>query len=264
MHPILVDWGPVVIPAWHAFYVLGAIGTFLLLLQLGRLHDSQIPRHELARLYVVAYVAGYFGARLLSIFVEEPEVQGVSAVLASLFRFGPMTFYGGAIFAFVFGTLYVKIRGLPLANVIDLAIPSGLLGLAIGRVGCFLNGDDFGKAAPLVDGVAPIWAVTFPNLKDGVARYPVQLMETALALAVVVLLCRTFVRLRLAFRPGFIGFLGIVAYAVFRFGLEFIRDDFRGEAFGTGLSTSQFISLVVLLLCGLTIPSWVAAVRSKA
>lgn len=264
MHPILFDWGPVVIPAWHAFYVLGATCTFLLLLKLGRLHDSQIPRHELARLYVVAYVAGYFGARLLSIFVEEPEVQGAAAVLSALFRFGPMTFYGGAVMAFVVGTLYVKVRGLPFANLVDLAIPAGLLGLAIGRVGCFLNGDDYGKAVPLTDGAAPFWAVTFPNLQDGIARYPVQLMETALALVVVILLCRAFVRLRLAFKPGFIGFLGILSYAVFRFGLEFVRDDFRGEAFGTGLSTSQFISLLVLLVCGLTIPSWVAAVRSKA
>ncbi len=263
MHPILFDWGPVVIPSWHAFYVFGAIATFLLLLHLGRLHDSQVPRHELARLYVVAYVTGYFGARLLSIVIEEPDVHGFG-IAEALFRFGPMTFYGGAIGAFLAGTFYVRMKGLPFGNIVDLAIPAGMLGLAIGRVGCFLNGDDYGSAAPLTDGVAPFWAVIFPNLKDGIARYPVQLMESGAVLLLVFGLCRLFMRLRLAFKPGFVGFLGIVGYANLRFALEFVRDDFRGSVAGTWLSTSQFISILVLLGCGLTIPYWVAAVRSKA
>lgn len=263
MFPILIDWGPVVIPSWHAFYVLGAIATFLLLLHLGRLHDSQIPRHELARLYVVCYVMGYFGARFLSIMIEEPDVKGAGEVVSALFRFGAMTFYGGAIGAFVAGSLYVLVKRIPFSHVLDLAIPAGLLGLAIGRIGCFLNGDDYGTAAPLADGVAPFWAVTFPNLKDGIARYPVQVMEAALVFALVIILCRTFVRLRLAFKPGFIGFLGVVGYANLRFFIEFLRDDFRGSVAGTWLSTSQFISLVVLFLCAGTIPHWVAAVRSK-
>lgn len=264
MHPLLLDWGPVVIPSWHFCYVVGAIAAFFMLQHLGRLHDSQISRQDLARLYVVCYVMGYFGARLLSIIVEESGVEGVGPTFAALFRFGPMTFYGGAIGAFVAGTLYVKVRHLPFANIVDLAIPAGLLALAIGRVGCFLNGDDYGKGAPLIDGVAPFWAVTFPNLQDGIARYPVQLMESGLVLILVVILCRSFVRLRLAFRAGFIGFLGIIGYAILRFLIEFLRDDFRGSVAGTWLSTSQFISLLVLFGCGLTIPYWVAAVRRKA
>ncbi len=263
MYPILLDWGPVVIPAWHAFYVLGALAAFWLLTKLGRLHDSQIERRDLARLYVICYVLGYFGARLLSVLVEESQVEGFADTVAALFRFGPMTFYGGAIGAFIGGTVYVIVRRLPFGRLVDLGIPAGLLALALGRVGCFLNGDDYGKAAPLAEGHAPFWSVTFPNLNDGIARYPVQLMESGLVLLLVLILCHWFVRIRLAFRPGAVGFFGIVAYANLRFVLEFLRDDFRGFAFGTWLSTSQFVSLVVLLICGSTVPFWVASVRGK-
>jgi len=246
-------------------YVLGALVAYALLLRWGRLNDPLIPRSELARLYIVCYVLGYFGARFLSILVEEPDVKGFWGTLGALGRLGPMTFYGGAIAACVGGILYARLKRLPLGSLLDLTIPAGLVALALGRVGCFLNGDDYGKAVLLRSGEAPpFWAVTFPNLGDGIARYPVQLMEAFAVLAIAWIIIRNLVKLRTAFRPGFGGFLGIVAYANLRFLLEFLRDDFRGFAFGTWLSTSQFISIVVLALCGLSIPYWIRSARALA
>jgi prolipoprotein diacylglyceryltransferase len=54
-----------------------------------------------------------------------------------------------------------------------------------------------------------------------------------------------------------VGFFAVVAYANLRFALELLRDDFRGFVFGTWLSTSQFISILILLLCGMTLPLWI-------
>jgi phosphatidylglycerol:prolipoprotein diacylglycerol transferase len=262
MYPILFAWGQVVLPAWHTMYVLGALAAFWLLLRLARLHASYLSRRDLSRLYVICYVLGYFGARFLSIVIEESNVQGVGPTIAALFRFGAMTFYGGAIGAFVGGAGYALARKLPLATLLDITLPAGLLALAIGRVGCFLNGDDYGKAAPLgVGGKPPFWAVTFPNLEDGIARYPVQLLEAGLVALLVIVLYRYFVRIRLAFRPGAVGLFAIIGYANLRFLLEFLRDDFRGFAFGTWLSTSQFISLCVLAVCALSIPFWIRRSR---
>ena len=262
MYPILISWGPLVLPSWHTLYAVGALAAYWLLQRGARLHASQLDRTDLARLYVVCYVCGYFGARLLSIVVEQPEVQGLWATLVALVHFGPMTFYGGAIGCFLGGLTYVRLRRLPLPTVLDLAIPAGLLALAIGRIGCFLNGDDYGKAAPLgPDGHAPWWAVTLPNLQDHIARWPVQLLEAGSVALLVLVLWRGFVRLRVAFRPGVVGFLGIVGYANLRFLLEFLRDDFRGSIAGTWLSTSQFISILVLVACGATLPLWVRRAR---
>ena len=257
MLPILLNWGPLVLPAWHTFYVLGAFAAFSMLLYLGHFYAPDISQQDLSRLFTLSYVAGYLGARLLSILIEEPQVHGANATLAALLRFGPMTFYGGAIAVFIFGGSYVLSRRLPFAAMMDLAIPAGLLALALGRIGCFLNGDDYGKAVPLASGGSPpFWAVTFPNLDDSIARYPVQLFESAMVGFLVLSLCLGFSSIRRFGRPGLVGYLGIVGYANLRFGLEFLRDDFRGFAFGTWLSTSQFISLIVLAVCGLSIPLW--------
>ena len=258
MLPILIDWGWVVIPAWHFFYAVGALAAYVVLVWLGRRYEPAIPESKLARLYIACYLAGYAGARWLSILIEEPEVRGFGPTVSAMLRFGPMTFYGGAIGAFLAGFAYCRKRGLSLSSIIDLGIPAGLLALSLGRVGCFLNGDDYGLPLVLRPGeTAPWWAVTFPNLNDGLARYPVQLWESASALIVFVVLVTMFKQLRAAFRPGIVGFLGIVLYANIRFGLEFFRGDLRGFVLGDWLSTSQFISVIVLAIAGLSIPVWI-------
>lgn len=264
MYPILLDFGPLVLPAWHTFYVIGAIAALLMLLRLGRRFAPEVPSHEIARVFATGYVFGYLGARLLSIVIEEPDVRTFGEILMAMVRFGPMTFYGGAIAAFIFGSAYVLWRRMPFATLCDIAIPSCLVALAFGRIGCFLNGDDYGKAAPLSEFGSPWWAVTFPNLQDGIARYPVQLMEAGSVVMLAGLLLLSFERLRRTLRPGVIGFIGIVGYANLRFILEFFRDDFRGSPFSNWMSTSQFISILVLVVAAITIPFWIRAQSPKA
>lgn len=260
MHPILWHSENFILPAWHTFYVIGAVFTFIILRLLASRYERSIDLTDISRLFAVSYVSGYFGARLLSILVEEPEVQGVTATLAALGQFGAMTFYGGALGAFLGGATYARVRNLPLKPLLDLAIPAGLAGLAIGRIGCFLNGDDYGKPAPLgANGQPPVWAVTFPNLADGVARWPVQLFEASLVTILVAILIAKFTEIRRSFGAGAVAFSAVVTYANLRFGLEFLRDDFRGSVAGTWLSTSQFISICILAVCGATIPFWLKA-----
>jgi prolipoprotein diacylglyceryltransferase len=93
-------------------------------------------------------------------------------------------------------------------------------------------------------------------LEDGIARYPVQLLEAGAVTVLALILIWKMKSLRANFRPGIVGFIGIVGYANLRFALEFLRDDFRGFVFGTWLSTSQFISVVLLAGAGCTMPLW--------
>jgi phosphatidylglycerol:prolipoprotein diacylglycerol transferase len=167
-----------------------------------------------------------------------------------------MTFYGGAILSFVCGFIYCRIKKVSASTLMDLAIPAGLLALSIGRIGCFLNGDDFGKAVPLKPGeAAPWWSVTFPNLEDAVPRYPVQLIEAFTVLILVLILTTAFVPLRRNFRAGAVGYFGIIGYANLRFFNEYYRGDLRGFV-GNSLSTSQFISLLILAAAALSLPFW--------
>lgn len=227
-------------------FVLGAMAAYGLLLRLAKKTDPEIPRSWLSELFCIAYVSGYFGARLFSIFVDEAEIRGTSAIFAAMFRLGPMTFYGGALSAFLFGSLYAKWRGLSIARLLDLCIPAGFIGLSLGRLGCFLNGDDYGLPVMFDLSVgAPWWSVAFPNLQDGVPRYPVQIFESVYAASSAAGLYFLFPILNRRFAAGTVAAIGVSGYAIFRFFLEYWRADERGWVVRNVLSPAQFISVII-------------------
>jgi phosphatidylglycerol:prolipoprotein diacylglycerol transferase len=180
-----------------------------------------------------------------------------------LFDRSGLVWYGG----FVLGGLAVlwtmRHRGLRGWLTADAAAPALALGYAVGRIGCFLVGDDYGIPTRLPWGVAfPVGLppTTAGNLRqvfglsipldvapDQLVRvHPTQLYETALGL----LICGVGIWwLRRRPKPGVVA-LGILALlAIERFGIEFLRakdDRFFGE-----LTLAQVISLVVLLVVAL-------------
>jgi len=163
--------------------------------------------------------------------------------------------YGFLIGAAVGGGLYLHLRRLSVLAYADAAAPAIALAYAVARIGCFVNGDDFGRLS-----TAP-WAVTFPPGTDAFAAHvsrgwvsasaaaslpvePVQLYAAALGV-VLFLLILTVKR-----RPGVPVVLAAVGYGAGRFVLEWLRDDFRPWL--VGLSLPQVLS-VVLALVGLAV-----------
>lgn len=237
MYPILVQWGNLVVPSWHAFYALAALLGWWTLSLWRPLVWPEGQARAVDSLFLIAYIAGYIGARGLSILLEGEALTG-------FFELGSMTLYGGILLAAFVSILYAHWKNLSIIRLADLTLPSLLLGIAIGRIGCFLNGDDFGK--PLLDQTEiPFWAVKFPNLMDSLYRYPVQLVETMICGAIAAYLWSK--RSLLKRRPGEIGTIGIIGYAIMRFVLEFYRGDERGQLLSAVLSPAQIISVAVML-----------------
>jgi phosphatidylglycerol:prolipoprotein diacylglycerol transferase len=257
LYPILFAWGPIVIPSWHFMYAVGAMVAFVMLGKLNQRLAAPLTNRQISNLYIIGYICGYFGARFLSIVIEQPELHTISGVILGLTQLGPMTFYGGAISTFLGGVVYAKIARLKLPDILDIAMPCGLIALAIGRVGCFLNGDDYGSLVPETWASRSghfMWAVVFPNLEDNLPRYPVQLWETLVAILIAVPVILNFNKIQSRLGSGMVGYFIIAGYANLRFVLEFFRGDFRGQPFGNWMSSSQLISIVILILCGLALP----------
>ena len=237
MYPILFEYGEFALPAWHFCYFLAAVVALWLLLRLVRVHGD-ISRRVAIDVYMLCYVSGYFGARLLSLLVEGSS-SGVLDFFQQLVTLGSMTLYGGVISAVVLALLYVWRHpgvGWPL---LDYLVVVFLLALAIGRVGCFLNGDDFGIATDSFLGVV------FPNLEDGIKRHPTQIYESLFCLLVFFCCYRWLSAIRQRFFVGAVGLIGAGSYACFRFLNEFLRGDYRGWVISDLLSTSQFISIIL-------------------
>jgi phosphatidylglycerol---prolipoprotein diacylglyceryl transferase len=192
------------------------------------------------------YVWEYWGVRIHSVW--------------DIFKLweGGIVFYGSVVGGTAGFFLYRAIRPFPLGPVLDVLAPSIALGIAIGRIGCFLNGCCYGD---LCDPAKVPWAVTFPRdsapwidqVKHGLIPltayrslpvHPTQLYSAIDGLILMVLLSAYF---PLRKRDGEVMALLMMTYPVSRFVIERLRND--EPAVFAGLTISQNIS-IVLFVCG--------------
>lgn len=167
-----------------------------------------------------------------------------------------LVWYGGLMGGVLAYYLQIRSRKLPMAVMFDATAPALFLSIAIGRVGCFLVGDDYGMYTPgplgiaFPEGIPPSTAGYLRSVGDSVPAaiadnvivpvHPTQLYETGIAL---VLCCLVWRRGTRRLKPGqlFGAFLGL--YAVERFLIEILRA--KDDRFLIGLSTAQVISILL-------------------
>jgi phosphatidylglycerol:prolipoprotein diacylglycerol transferase len=167
--------------------------------------------------------------------------------------------YGGLIAGILAAMVYVKMRGEKISRIADLAAPGMMIGVAFGRIGCFLNGCCYGDITQSFLGVRfPAGSGPYlEHLKENkISReeahsapvLPTQLMETAATLAFFFVLS-WYDRTRKK-HSGETALLAGMLYPAWRFIVEFMRDDPRGSLI-LGLTYSQFVSLLVFIVCGI-------------
>jgi phosphatidylglycerol:prolipoprotein diacylglycerol transferase len=171
-----------------------------------------------------------------------------------------LVWYGGMIGATLAVLWVVHHRRLPVLGVADATLPGVALGYAVGRIGCFLVGDDYGRPTDSAVGVVfpqglpPATAGTFRHeygielpaaIPDEalVPVHPTQLYETAMALAIWGV---GVLMLRRGARRGATGLALAALLAVERFVVEFFRA--KDDRFFGDLTLAQLISLALLAL----------------
>ena len=229
MYPILFRIGDFEVTSFGAMVAIGAlVGLWLFRRELGR---SGLP--ESANDAAVAGVlGGLAGAKLL----WTVEHAGEGPLLSLLFSRGGMSWFGGLIGGVGAGLWVMRRRGLPVVATLAAATPALAAGHAIGRIGCFLVGDDYGRPSDLP------WAVAFPEGLPpiNVAVHPTQLYEAAALAAVSWALLRW--RRRGLPDTVILGRYLVLAGAI-RFAIEFIRVNVR--VFGP-LTLAHLVSLALL------------------
>lgn len=178
---------------------------------------------------IIAAIGGILGARLWYIIEYRGEFPspfadfaGWLTIAADLDR-GGAVWFGGLLVATVAMVVHTRRAGVPLVRWADCGAPAVLAALAIGRIGCFLNGCCFGRACELP------WAATH----NGVHVHPTQLYES-LACAVL-----AAVILRIAPGRGAAAGWSLLGYATWRFINETMRGDYDVRL-GVGFSLSPF------------------------
>ena len=184
-------------------------------------------------LVIAAVIGGLLGAKIHYLILH-PDAWPENLLSGSgLVWFGGMF---GALLAAVVVTLLSKQR---LGAVMDGAAICLPVGYAIGRIGCFLVGDDYGKPTDLP------WGMAFPNglPPTTVPVHPTQLYEILASLVIFALLVWVIgPRFK---REGPLMFAYAILAGIERFLVEFIRTN---EPIALGLTQQQWISIALIVV----------------
>ncbi len=245
MHPRLLTTPFFTLHTFGLLLASAYLAAYWWLMREGRREGLDVD--ALASLGFWAIAGAVLGAKTLMIIRTIPEY---AAAPSELFSPSVLTsagdFYGGFIGALITSAIFFRRHPqLSFWRAADVCGPAIALGQAIGRVGCFMAGDDYGRPTELP------WAVAFtdPDAASiggaplGVPLHPVQLYESIVCLVLFAVLARLSRHKRF---DGEVILDYTLLYAMARFVLEFFRGDAdRGFVFGGLLSTSQFIALIL-------------------
>lgn len=246
MYPKLIDLGPIPI---HTYGLLLACALLVAISFAARLAETDgIPRKTSWDLGFIVIISSIIGAKLLLVLTSLDYYLAQPSRLVSVeFLQAGGVYYGGFLGAVAGALIFTRLNPkIPFWRIADAAAPAIPLGQAIGRMGCFAAGCDYGRPTDLP------WAITFTNEYTHrivgtplhVALHPYQLYEAGATLVLCLLLYRSFRR------RSFVGqtfSLYLMGYGAIRFFLEFFRGDAdRGFVLGDLFSTSQFISILIL------------------
>lgn len=228
MYPVLFRIGAVEVTSFGVMVAIAAlVGVWLFGRELRR---SGLPP-DAADAGIVGVLGGLVGAKLL----WSIEHAGEAPLSELLFARGGLSWYGGLIGGIGAGLAYIMLRGWPVVPTLAAATPSLAFGHLIGRIGCFLVGDDYGKPTDLP------WAIAFPEglPPTAVPVHPTQLYE-AVGLGILGWL---LIRWRRNGVPDpFVLGRYLLAAGTLRFAIEFIRVN---ERIAFGLSVAHFVSIAV-------------------
>ena len=215
LDPILVKLGPIRLSWYGLMYVLGFLASYLLVRYQMRKRDFDITKPEVENFYFYLIFGLIIGARFgyvlfydLKTYLDNPlEILAVWN--------GGMSFHGGLIGLLLVALLFSWKNKKSFWKIADLFIVTAPIGLGLGRIGNFINGELYGRAAQVP------WAVIFP--KGGpVPRHPSQLYESALEGGVLFFIL-WFMKDKNLPRGALLAMF-LFLYGGFRFFLEFFRE----------------------------------------
>ena len=229
MYPVLFRVGSFEVTSFGAMMAVAAVvGLWLFRRELYR---SGLPI-DAADAGLVGVIGGLAGAKVFWT-VEHARDGPISELF---FSRGGLSWYGGLIVGVGSGLAYLAIKRWPIVPTLAAATPALAFGHLLGRIGCFLVGDDYGTPSTLP------WAVAFPQglPPTDLAVHPTQLYE-AIGLGILGWLLLCWRRNGLPDQTV----LGryFVAAGALRFAIEFIRVH---EPFLLGLAVAHVLSLVAI------------------
>lgn len=239
--PEIFRVGPLAVRWYGLMYLLGFLAAYFLTRYQLRERGLKKLYPELENVLFWGGVGLIVGARLGHVFLYYPGYYLKNPLEIFAVWHGGMSFHGGLIGAVVAGWLYARRHRLSFFWWADLLVVTVPIGLGLGRLGNFINGELFGRPTDVP------WAMIFPA-GGPVPRHPSQLYE-ALGEGLVLFLVLWSVR-RKPWASGTKLALFMVLYGLIRFFIEFFREPDLGVPLLFGWMTRGQVFCVLMVVFG--------------
>ncbi len=239
IEPVIAQLGPFQL-AWHGVASLIAIIIGLV-----------IVHHEFKRrglsfqhwdsIIFSTLVGGIIGARLFYV-IDHADYYIDHPLEALAIQEGGLAIYGAVFGGFVAAFIATRFFRFSFSHLLDAAAPAVLIGQAIGRIGCAINGDAWG--APTSSPFAFIYTnphALLPNELLGIPTHPYPVYDMVLNLVVFAII---WPLRRRNLPSGALFAITAALYAVGRFAISYTRQE---QVWFLGLQEAQVFSLVVLI-----------------
>ena len=242
-----IDWNPVILTVgtleirWYGIMVVLAV-IAVIALSLVEARRKGIPQDVVWDAGLWAVIGGIIGARLLHIidrwqyYLYHPE---------QLLNFAGLAIWGAVLGGLCAILIFCIVRKMSFWELGDIAAPGAILGQAIGRVGCLINGCCYGLTCELP--MAVIYSNPSSYAPLGVPLYPTQLFHIVWNLGGFAILWA----LRKKLRPdGSLFLLWLIFFGAGDFVIRFFREN---EAFLFNLPQAQVLDIIIVATAALTL-----------
>ena len=248
INPVLISIGPLAV-RWYALaYIVGIIAGWFYaraIVSSPRLWGGTAPLTvtDFDDFVIWITLGVILGGRTgYVLFYNFPHFAAHPVEILELWN-GGMSFHGGLIGCIVAVVIYALRRGIPMFSLGDVTAAVAPIGLFLGRVANFINGELWGRPSDVP------WAMIFPN-GGPIPRHPSQLYEAALEGVVLFLFLFLLVRSGALKRRGLVTGAFAVGYGVARITCEFFREPDAQLGFLWGGLTMGMLLCIPLILAG--------------
>ena len=245
--PVLIDFGILQIRWYSLAYIFGILagwtyGKVIIGREILNKNQNDYSKNfdDLIGYIIIGVI---LGGRLGYVIFYDPifYLENISEIF-KLWN-GGMSFHGGLLGVIIATIIFSKVKGINFYYFADIISCVAPIGIFLGRVANFINGELFGKVSNLP------WAIIFPE-GGNFARHPSQIYEAVLEGAVLFLIINFLaIKKKLLLKPGYISGLFLIFYSIARIiGENFREPDvnlgyfFNYFSMGTMLSILTFLS----------------------
>jgi|Deesub1362B_J571_1020462.scaffolds.fasta_scaffold00098_63 phosphatidylglycerol:prolipoprotein diacylglycerol transferase len=262
MYPELIRIGNFVISSYGVMVAIAFLTAVILAEREWKRNELNI--RDFNNIFIIVLVSAVVGSKLLFVFENYSIGEILRNPFGVLLSRGGFTYYGGFLGALFAVIIYIKVKKLDLWQVGDIVSPSLAIGYSLGRIGCFLVGDDYGRPTTSFLGIAfpegspPTYAGSLKENFGDVIKipetipdsallkvWPTQIFETITMFIVFLVLWK----LRKKMTGGKLFGLYLLLSGMERFLIEFLRMTTR--SFIRPLSVAQIIAICIIIAGGI-------------